>query len=236
MSRRHATFTRTADGTVVKDIGSLNGTYVNRDLVDECLLRHGDEVQIGKFRLVYYGSPQGCRAGLTRSMTPTAEPRRGRTRSIGQVLAALQRRVPRHLHLQDPLPRVRGADHARSGRRRATGATRRRDVERLRYVLSVQREHYLPLKVIREHLELIDRGVDPADARRAASPWPTAATAGPPTADGPAPPPPPKQPLRLSRAGAARGQRADRGGAGRAGTHPDRAAAARQRRTTVVTR
>ena len=59
VSRRHATFTRTADGTLVKDLGSLNGTYVNRDLVDECLLRHGDEVQIGKFRLVYYGSAQG---------------------------------------------------------------------------------------------------------------------------------------------------------------------------------
>ncbi|HEY5821105.1 MAG TPA: FHA domain-containing protein [Propionibacteriaceae bacterium] len=58
VSRRHATFNRTADGIVVKDLGSLNGTYVNRDLVDECVLRHGDEVQIGKFRLVYFGSAQ----------------------------------------------------------------------------------------------------------------------------------------------------------------------------------
>jgi pSer/pThr/pTyr-binding forkhead associated (FHA) protein len=56
VSRRHATFTRTPEGTVVRDVGSLNGTYVNRDLVDECLLRNGDEVQIGKFRLVYFGS------------------------------------------------------------------------------------------------------------------------------------------------------------------------------------
>jgi pSer/pThr/pTyr-binding forkhead associated (FHA) protein len=55
VSRRHATFTRTSEGTVVKDVGSLNGTYVNRDLVDERLLRNGDEVQIGKFRLVYFG-------------------------------------------------------------------------------------------------------------------------------------------------------------------------------------
>ena len=60
MSRRHATFTRTPEGTLVKDVGSLNGTYVNRDLVDECLLRNGDEVQIGKFRLVYFGSTQGA--------------------------------------------------------------------------------------------------------------------------------------------------------------------------------
>jgi len=58
VSRRHAVFTRTPAGTVVKDSGSLNGTYVNRALVDEALLRHGDEVQIGKFRLVYFASPQ----------------------------------------------------------------------------------------------------------------------------------------------------------------------------------
>jgi FHA domain/zinc-ribbon domain len=56
VSRRHATFTRTPEGTVVRDVGSLNGTYVNRDLVEERLLRNGDEVQIGKFRLVYFGS------------------------------------------------------------------------------------------------------------------------------------------------------------------------------------
>ena len=57
VSRRHATFIRTPEGTVVKDQGSLNGTYVNRELVDECRLRHGDEVQIGKFRLVFFASP-----------------------------------------------------------------------------------------------------------------------------------------------------------------------------------
>lgn len=36
------------------------------------------------------------------------------------------------------------------------------DVERLRYVLTSQREHYLPLKVIKEHLDAIDRGLEPA--------------------------------------------------------------------------
>jgi len=39
----------------VQDVGSLNGTYVNRAIVDQAVLRTGDEVQIGKFRLVYYG-------------------------------------------------------------------------------------------------------------------------------------------------------------------------------------
>jgi pSer/pThr/pTyr-binding forkhead associated (FHA) protein len=58
VSRKHVTFTRTPDGIVLKDLGSLNGTYVNRDLVDECLLKHGDEVQIGKFRLVFFASAQ----------------------------------------------------------------------------------------------------------------------------------------------------------------------------------
>jgi Inner membrane component of T3SS, cytoplasmic domain/zinc-ribbon domain len=56
VSRRHVQFLRTADGIVVKDLGSLNGTYVNRELVDEALLQPEDEVQIGKFRLVYYAS------------------------------------------------------------------------------------------------------------------------------------------------------------------------------------
>jgi pSer/pThr/pTyr-binding forkhead associated (FHA) protein len=56
VSRRHASFSRTPEGTVVKDVGSLNGTYVNQSLVDQSVLRNGDEVQIGKFRLVYFGS------------------------------------------------------------------------------------------------------------------------------------------------------------------------------------
>jgi pSer/pThr/pTyr-binding forkhead associated (FHA) protein len=57
VSRRHAVLVRSPEGVVVKDQGSLNGTYVNRNLVDECRLKHGDEVQIGKFRLVYFASP-----------------------------------------------------------------------------------------------------------------------------------------------------------------------------------
>ena len=54
VSRRHAEFRRRADGFHVSDVGSLNGTYVNRDRIDEVLLQGGDEVQIGKFRLVYF--------------------------------------------------------------------------------------------------------------------------------------------------------------------------------------
>lgn len=54
VSRRHAVFARQEDGYVVRDVGSLNGTYVNRQRIDETILHPGDEVQIGKFRLVYY--------------------------------------------------------------------------------------------------------------------------------------------------------------------------------------
>ena len=53
VSRRHAEFKQTPDGFAVRDVGGLNGTYVNRERIDEVLLHRGDEVQIGKFRLVF---------------------------------------------------------------------------------------------------------------------------------------------------------------------------------------
>ncbi|MEO7125294.1 MAG: FHA domain-containing protein [Nakamurella sp.] len=53
VSRRHAEFRRTASGFEVVDVGSLNGTYVNRETIDSSELSGGDEIQIGKFRLVY---------------------------------------------------------------------------------------------------------------------------------------------------------------------------------------
>jgi pSer/pThr/pTyr-binding forkhead associated (FHA) protein len=56
VSRRHATFRRSEGGYTVADTGSLNGTYVNRDRVDEVRLAGGDEVQIGKYRFVYFPS------------------------------------------------------------------------------------------------------------------------------------------------------------------------------------
>jgi len=54
VSRRHVEFTRQGMSFNVKDLGSLNGTYVNHDRVDEYALKPGDEVQIGKFRLTFY--------------------------------------------------------------------------------------------------------------------------------------------------------------------------------------
>src|SRR5436189_5494727 len=62
VSRRHAEFRREGNGYTVHDVGSLNGTYVNRERIDAVPLTGGDEVQIGKFRLVYLTA--GGRAGV----------------------------------------------------------------------------------------------------------------------------------------------------------------------------
>jgi DNA-binding transcriptional MerR regulator len=117
-------------------------------------------------------------------------------RSIGQVMAILRTEFPdisiskiRFLEAEGLITPQR----APSGYRRYT----ENDVERLRYVLAVQRDHYLPLKVIREHLEQLDRGqaqfttgaqsalagIGGQSAERPASPSATAA----------------KQPVRLTR-------------------------------------
>lgn len=56
VSRKHAEFFSLEDGSGygVRDTGSLNGTYVNRERVEKCVLHAGDEVQIGKYRMIYY--------------------------------------------------------------------------------------------------------------------------------------------------------------------------------------
>jgi len=57
VSRAHAVFERRDDGSwFVRDVGSLNGTYVNGEQVDETKLASGDEVQIGKFKLTFFAS------------------------------------------------------------------------------------------------------------------------------------------------------------------------------------
>src|SRR5919202_467952 len=61
VSRRHAEFHRTGEGFTVRDVGSLNGSYLNRERIEESALTGGDEVQIGKFRLVFFAGP--ARAG-----------------------------------------------------------------------------------------------------------------------------------------------------------------------------
>ena len=137
-------------------------------------------------------------------MTAAPEPRRpgsGRevTRSIGQVLTALSGEFPdisiskiRFLESEGLITPQR----APSGYRRYA----EHDVERLRYVLSVQREHYLPLKVIREHLEMMDRGQTPPEPKTLEPGSTSASSTAAPVAPTPAAPPAaPKKALRLSR-------------------------------------
>lgn len=53
VSRKHARIISDGEKTIIRDVGSLNGTYVNRAQIEEADLKDRDEVQIGKFRLVF---------------------------------------------------------------------------------------------------------------------------------------------------------------------------------------
>lgn len=129
------------------------------------------------------------------SLAGEAHPR-GATRSIGQVMAILRTDFPdisiskiRFLEAEGLITPQR----APSGYRRYTEG----DVERLRYVLAVQRDHYLPLKVIKEHLEQLDRGQAPFSVGGQSTPPSSGSggagrTANPPAAAA-------KQPVRLTR-------------------------------------
>ena len=58
VSRRHAEIEHVASGYVVRDVGSLNGTYVNAERIEgDVTLNQGDEVQVGKFKLVFLIGP-----------------------------------------------------------------------------------------------------------------------------------------------------------------------------------
>ncbi|MBI2710221.1 MAG: FHA domain-containing protein [Actinobacteria bacterium] len=63
VSRRHVEIVRQGDAFVVRDVGSLNGTYVNRQRIDETTLHDGDELQVGKFKLLYVGGGAAGSAG-----------------------------------------------------------------------------------------------------------------------------------------------------------------------------
>ena len=53
VSRTHALLVSRADGTYIDDLGSLNGTYVNRSRIESQKLEDGDEIQVGKYKLSY---------------------------------------------------------------------------------------------------------------------------------------------------------------------------------------
>lgn len=125
----------------------------------------------------------------------------GSSHSIGQVLTLLRSDFPdvsiskiRFLESEGLV----SPERAPSGYRRYHEA----DVERLRYILSVQKNHYLPLKVIREHLDLMDRGMVPPKIESPPSTPEEAASTSAPAPPQPAPQRPAsarKPPLRMSR-------------------------------------
>ena len=53
VSRRHAELERNGDTFSIRDLGSLNGTYVNRRRIESAVLQNDDEVQVGKYRLTF---------------------------------------------------------------------------------------------------------------------------------------------------------------------------------------
>jgi pSer/pThr/pTyr-binding forkhead associated (FHA) protein len=55
VSRNHALLVRRRDGIYIDDLGSLNGTYVNRERIESHKLTDGDEVQVGKYKLTFLG-------------------------------------------------------------------------------------------------------------------------------------------------------------------------------------
>ncbi|WP_392508597.1 MerR family transcriptional regulator [Naumannella halotolerans] len=124
----------------------------------------------------------------------------GETRSIGQVLAQLKADFPditisKIRFLEDE--GLLSPQRAPSGYRRYVSS----DIERLRYILTVQKDHYLPLKVIREHLDMMDRGLAPPSLETP-KPQLSAVPEEPRPAAAPEQPqrPQPKPPLRMSRA------------------------------------
>ena len=135
-------------------MGSLNGTYVNREPVDTASLSSGDEVQIGSSGWSSERSPVRRRgrivvvsssaAGHSGQGDQTHVPRTEGTRSgehsmsIGGGPHAPSGGLSRGVDLEDPLPRIRGPHHperAPSGYRRFSEA----DCDRLRFVLTAQR-------------------------------------------------------------------------------------------------
>jgi DNA-binding transcriptional MerR regulator len=142
------------------------------------------------------GEARARRAEDPGSALVTETRQRHATRSIGQVMAILRTDFPdisiskiRFLEAEGLITPQR----APSGYRRYAEG----DVERLRYVLAVQRDHYLPLKVIKEHLEQLDRGQAPLSIGGQSLPTSSGSAgsgraANPPAAAG-------KQPVRLTR-------------------------------------
>ena len=67
VSKEHCILEQRDGHFILRDLGSLNGTYVNRDRIDTVVLKDTDEVQIGKYRLVFF---QGHEPAADRAAVP----------------------------------------------------------------------------------------------------------------------------------------------------------------------
>ena len=155
VSRRHAQFRLGGGSFQVVDVGSLNGTYVNGVRADEKALETNDEVQVGKFRWWSSSRRAGDGAATTHAGRGGAD---GYT--IGEVLNQLKEEFEDITISKIRFLESEGLiypDRTESGYRKFTDD----DVDRLRFILTAQRDHYLPLKVIREQLERLDAGDAP---------------------------------------------------------------------------
>ena len=141
MSRAHAVFERRDGGEwFVVDVGSLNGTYVNGEQVDETKLATGDEVQVGEFKLVFFR--QGSEATMAEHGTTSRSARSSsRVKTEFPDITISKIRFLEAEGLIEP-------ERTPSGYRKFYVE----DVERLKSILRMQRDEYLPLKVIKERL------------------------------------------------------------------------------------
>ena len=153
VSRRHAEFHRHGTAFEVDDLGSLNGTYFDGVRIDRALLSDGAEVQVGKFRLTFYPSRLDLATLPASSGARTARAARVRGSpellSIGQVLARFTPEFP-DLTSTRSSGSSRSAGWSRparteSGYRKFSPATTSSGCAS---ILTMQRDHYLPLKVI----------------------------------------------------------------------------------------
>ena len=134
VSRRHAEFHRTGEEFTVSDAGSLNGTYVNRDRIDRVQLKDGERCRSGS-------TASSSSPGTSRATVQPAPASRARM-NIGEVLDRLRPDFP-----AITIPKIRFLEDKGLIKPERTPAGYRKfaaeDVDRLRYILGMQRDHDL---------------------------------------------------------------------------------------------
>ena len=173
VSRNHALLVRRRDGLYIDDLGSLNGTYVNRRRIESHRLADGDELQVGKYKLTYLTSDEH------RGRPGGPPPRKEKALTIGAVVKQLEREFP-----DISISKIRYLeDQKLLSPRRTPGGYRLyapADVDRLRTILRLQRDEFLPLRVIRQELAAGRTETEAPGSGAAAPRRPRAPRAAPP--------------------------------------------------------